>query len=134
GIRGTLGRFRSGDGCCPPPAPGFHSPRHRGRLLAVPPSGNEMNRLITLVLALGLVAQPAMSRDWSEDEAAIRGIDTAWSAALGQKDLDAVISVYADDAVFLAPNQPIIEGRDAIGAWFKARFETPGYDASFVPT
>lgn len=76
-------------------------------------------------------APPAQER--SAEAADIRRIDARWSADLEAKDLDAIMTVYADDAVFLVPNQPIISGKEDIRAWFKARLETPGYHATFQP-
>lgn len=68
------------------------------------------------------------------DAAEIRRIDSAWSRALQAKDLDAVMSNYADDAAFLAPGQPLLRGRRAIREWFERTTATPGYAATFAPT
>ena len=70
----------------------------------------------------------------SDDERIIRDLDTAWSTALGVRDLDAVMSYYAHDAVFLAPNAPIVTGKEAIRAWFARRIARPRYTVSFAPT
>ncbi len=81
-----------------------------------------------------LLAAPAWAKDRIAEEAAIRAADAAWSEALFSKDLDAVMRNYADDAVFLAANEPTIFGKDAIREWFAQRMATPGYQASFAPT
>jgi uncharacterized protein (TIGR02246 family) len=69
-----------------------------------------------------------------DEERAIRELDAAWSQALSARDLDAVMSYYADDAAFLAPNAPIVRGKAAIRARFAGRLALPGYSASFAPT
>jgi uncharacterized protein (TIGR02246 family) len=69
-----------------------------------------------------------------EDEQAIRLLDEAWSRALETKDLEGAMSNYADDAVFLAPGAPLIQGKEKIRGRFAERLALPGYSASFVPT
>lgn len=68
------------------------------------------------------------------DERAIRELDAAWSAALERKDLDGLMAVYADDALFLPPGAPLIEGKAGIRERFARRLALPGFAASFAPT
>lgn len=76
----------------------------------------------------------ASASNAGEAEREIRELDAAWSRALSSRDLDAVMSYYAEDAVFLAPHIPIVRGKAAIRARFAARLILPGYSASFEPT
>lgn len=69
-----------------------------------------------------------------QDEQAIRKIDAAWSQALQSKELDQVMSNYAEDASFLPPDEPIVRGRENIRRWFAKRIAMPGYSATFAPT
>jgi uncharacterized protein (TIGR02246 family) len=48
------------------------------------------------------------------DERAVRDADAEWSKVAGAKDLDKTVSYYADDAVVLPPNQPMVTSRDGI--------------------
>jgi uncharacterized protein (TIGR02246 family) len=50
------------------------------------------------------------------DEKAIRDLDAQWAKAAADKDLDATISYYSDDASLLPPNAPIATGNHAIRA------------------
>jgi uncharacterized protein (TIGR02246 family) len=79
-------------------------------------------------------AASAWAMDHEAEEAAIRAVDARWSQALYDRDLDGVMENYADDAAFLAANQPTIVGKQAIREWFAQRIATPGYRASFQPT
>lgn len=74
-----------------------------------------------------------MSNSVSADEQAIRQIDAAWSRALQNKDLDGVMINYADDASFLPPDEPIVQGAAKIREWFAQRVTLPGFSASFIP-
>ena len=50
------------------------------------------------------------------DEAAIRAADAITLNAAQAKNVDQVISNYAEDAVWLPPNAPIVKGKQAIRA------------------
>lgn len=99
-----------------------------------------MRRLLAVATLCGLVAVGACrtpaagSVSIVDDEALIRRIDSVWSSALHAKDLDAVMTNYAEDAAFLAPGQPLLQGRPAIRAWFERTTAIPGYSATFEPT
>ena len=88
---------------------------------------------ITAVVSFALAFSPlADARE--KDEQMIREIDAAWSQALHGKDLDKVMSNYSEDASFLPPDEPIVEGKDNIRKWFTTRVALPGYSATFAPT
>jgi uncharacterized protein (TIGR02246 family) len=50
----------------------------------------------------------------SADEQAVRDADAEWSKVAGAKDLEKTVSYYADDAVVLPPNQPMVTLKDGI--------------------
>jgi ketosteroid isomerase-like protein len=98
---------------------------------------------LVVTLAAGLACSAAPERAQSTashrdsiaaEEARIRAIDSVWSAALQARDLDAVMSNYAEDAAFLAPRQPLIRGKGDIRAWFERQTAVPEYSATFSPT
>jgi len=52
------------------------------------------------------------------DVAGLQSTDERWSASAGRKDVAATVAFYADDAVMLPPNAPIIAGQKSIRqAW-----------------
>ena len=50
----------------------------------------------------------------SADEQAVRDADAEWSKVAGAKDLDKTVSYYADDAMVLPPNEPIVTSKTGI--------------------
>ena len=78
-----------------------------------------------LILILGLVVLPiAIVCNFpptakGSDEQAVRDADEAWSKAAGAKDVDKTVSFYADDAVILPPNEPMITSKDGIRNMWK---------------
>jgi ketosteroid isomerase-like protein len=89
---------------------------------------------ITISAVVSLIAFCPLVSAWQKDEQIIREIDATWSQALHGKDLDKVMSNYAEDASFLPPDEPIIQGRGNIRKWFAKRVALPGYSATFAPT
>ena len=50
----------------------------------------------------------------SANERAVRAADAEWSKVAGAKDLEKTVSYYAEDAVVLPPNQPMVTSKDGI--------------------
>lgn len=48
----------------------------------------------------------------------IRALDESWCVAVGARDLDAMMAIYAPEAQELLPGVPAIMGRDAIRAFY----------------
>ena len=55
-----------------------------------------------------------LAADTKAIEQALRDLDAQWSAAAGAKDLEKTVSFYADDAVVLPPNEPMVTTKDGI--------------------
>ena len=83
-----------------------------------------------LMLVAGCNTAPAPG-DTKAAEDAVRAADAAWSKAAIAMDVAAVGSYYADDAVVLPPNMPIVIGKDAAQkAW--AAILVPGNSTSWT--
>jgi uncharacterized protein (TIGR02246 family) len=52
--------------------------------------------------------------DLAQIKTEIQALENAWAAALNTQDLDALMAMYADDAVSMPDNAPILVGKDAI--------------------
>ena len=70
----------------------------------------------------------------SADEKKIRESEVAMSAAAVSKDLDKVVSYYADDAVVFAPNSPGATTKEAIRNAWKDILMPVGASTSWKPT
>jgi uncharacterized protein (TIGR02246 family) len=54
-----------------------------------------------------------------DDEEAIRSLFAAWKRASQARDVDGLLRLITDDAVFLAPGQPPIRGKAAVEALYR---------------
>jgi uncharacterized protein (TIGR02246 family) len=91
--------------------------------------------LVGLAVACAKESQPAALPDHRvSDEATIRGLDSAWVKAVGAKNMDQVVSYYADNAALLAPGAPQATGKPAIQQAFAGLMAMPGFALTFEPT
>jgi ketosteroid isomerase-like protein len=71
---------------------------------------------------------PPKKVDLGAEENLIMKTDSTWAAAaLEGKDIDRIVSYWADDAVVLAPGQPAIIGKDALRNFVKESENIPGF-------
>jgi uncharacterized protein (TIGR02246 family) len=76
--------------------------------------------------------KPADLRPASED--AVRATAAAWNQAFIAKDVEKIVSFYADDASLFPPGSGIDTGKEAIHAAWVALVTTPGFSASINTT
>jgi uncharacterized protein (TIGR02246 family) len=62
-------------------------------------------------------AAPTAAALSSEDQAAIRQIDTDWAKAATQGNGEAIAALYTSDATLLPPGEPIVKGEAARKYW-----------------
>ena len=59
-----------------------------------------------------------------KDQATIRERTDAFVKAFNDKAIDQVLSIYAENSVFMPPNQPIIRGKDALRTFYDDLLKT----------
>lgn len=89
-------------------------------------------RLLIVVPALLLVVgAPARAHSNAEQ---IRELGAEWVAAVAAGDIEAIANIYTPDAVFMPPNAPQSEGREAIGEAWRGLLALPGFALTFGAT
>ena len=66
------------------------------------------------------------------DQKAIKDGEVAWASDWASKDLDKIVSHYADDASLLVANLPIMKGKDTIRTGLKELLADPNLSLSFT--
>ena len=77
------------------------------------------------------VAEPAKP-DLTQIRSEIVAIETAWAAAQNAKDVNALMAMYADDAVSMPDGEPMLTGKAAIQKKAEADFAKPSTYASIA--
>ena len=67
------------------------------------------------------------------DEAAIRGLDSAWVKAVASKNAQQAASYYTDDGTLMAPGMAVASGKDAIEKGWTGLMALPGFALTFAP-
>ena len=70
----------------------------------------------------------------SADEKAIRELDTAWTKAAQDKNVDKAVSYYADDAMMMPPGAPIATTAEQRRAAWQNLLSDPNMTINFGPT
>lgn len=56
-----------------------------------------------------------------------------WMDAIQRRDLEAVVSMYAADGVYMAPGRPRYSGKEAIREAWRTHLARPGFKALYEP-
>ena len=87
---------------------------------------------LLMVVTPACQQQPAPPPDTrAADESAIRAAETEWSNRASAKDLEGILSNYAEDASMLPPNAPIATGKEAIRKAWSEMLALPGMALSW---
>lgn len=101
---------------------------------------------VLLLFSLSLACQTQSATDTNKsatavdtdtraaDEATLRKLDDEWSKAAGAKDLEKTVSFFADDILIMPPNSPVLQGKEAARAMWKAMFAVPGFGGGWKAT
>jgi len=87
--------------------------------------------IIGLALACQQPPPPSPPDTRAADERAVREADAAWSKAVAAKDVEGSVSFFAEDAVALQPNVPMLTGKESIRKWVSEHMASPGYSGSW---
>ena len=70
--------------------------------------------------ALGVLTMLAIAATSVEAQEGAKGLDEAWVKGANANDVEAVVGLYADDAILYPPDGPKVEGKAAIRAYYAA--------------
>lgn len=92
-----------------------------------------MNKTLILIALTGLAAcQPAPVDQAAELDALMR-TSKAWSDVSGTGNIEAELSYWADDAVFMPPGADFLEGKAAIRAFLEQESALDNFSVEWTP-
>jgi ketosteroid isomerase-like protein len=89
----------------------------------------------TTVIILLTIAFCTLEADSDKERAAILERDKQWAAAVAEgRDVDLIVSFWADDATVFPPGAPAVVGKDAIRKFVQQSLSTPGFSMRWDTT
>lgn len=93
-----------------------------------------MKKLIFLLPALiFFVACNNQQTDTKAEGEKVMEASREWAKSASAKDIEKIISYWADDAVVLQPGQTALHGKKEIRSMVEASFKTPGFSITWEP-
>lgn len=109
-----------------------------------------MRTVATLALAAVVVANPgcstessssanasstpaASTRSSADEGAALMQVSRDWAKAAESRDVERILSYWADDAIVLVPDQPAVVGKVALRAMVQRDMKNPSFTITWEP-
>ena len=87
--------------------------------------------LVALMSLLSEAAVLAADVDIKAERAILFRLDEAWAQAAAAKDVEKIVSYWADDAQVIPPGQPAVVGKDALRRYVSETLAIPGFSISW---
>lgn len=91
-------------------------------------------QLVATAFALMLLPSAGFGQDMAAEEQQIRDLEQQWGEAVEERNLDAIVDLFAEDGRIMPPNAETAMGRDSIRQTWQGILELPELDFSFEPT
>lgn len=93
-----------------------------------------IQRFVAFFLAaVALGACTGSEIDAEAEQEALMELSRQWSNTVATGDIEATLTFWAEDAVMLPPDLPMLEGKDAIRGFVEGAAATPGFTISWEP-
>lgn len=92
-----------------------------------------MKKLIGFILTSLALSCSGPNADTKAEAEKIMKLSEEWSKSASTKDVEKVVSYWADDAVLMSAEQPVLEGKAAIKQMVEESFKMPGFAISWQP-
>jgi ketosteroid isomerase-like protein len=79
--------------------------------------------LVSALLFAAACSGPAPEEFTTKDAGTIRQQNEAFVTAFNAKDVQKILDLYAENSVFMPPNEPIIRGKDALKSFYTDLFK-----------
>ena len=92
-----------------------------------------MKRIVPIVMLVTVLGCNQTKVDKMADGEKIMQLSKDWSQTVATKDLEKIVSYWADDAFVMQPGQPPLKGKQAIRQMVEESFKIPGFSISWQP-
>ena len=83
------------------------------------------------LILLGASVATAATVDIQAERATLLRLDKAWAAAAGARDVDRIVSYWADNATVIPPGHPAVVGKQALRQFVVETLALPGFSITW---
>jgi len=92
-----------------------------------------MKRFATFLTLVAIVSCNQTKVDKKAEGEKVMQLSKEWSQTIATKDVDKIVSYWADDAFLMQEGQPPLQGKQAIRQMVEESFKIPGFSISWQP-
>jgi len=92
-----------------------------------------MKRFATFLIVVALVSCDQTKVDKKAEGEKVMQLSKEWSQSIATKDVDKIVSYWADNAFLMQEGQPPLQGKQAIRQMVEESFRIPGFSISWQP-
>lgn len=92
-----------------------------------------MKRISAILIVLAIVSCTQTKVDKKAEGEKVMQVSKEWSQIIATKDVDKIVSYWADDAFVMQPGQAPLKGKQAIRQMVEESFKMPGFNISWQP-
>jgi len=92
-----------------------------------------MKKFATVLIVLATVSCNQTKVDKKAEGEKLMQLSNEWSQSIATKDVDKMVSYWADDAFVMQEGQPPLKGKQAIRQMVEESFKMPGFNISWQP-
>lgn len=91
------------------------------------------NLILSLITLMMVFSCQEKAIDQKVEADKLIDLSKEWAKAAIERDVEKVISYWADDAVIMSPNEPAMKGTDAIRKMVTESMQIPGFEIAWEP-
>src|SRR5690242_14747796 len=89
---------------------------------------------LVLTVAVSACATGAKQQEFTRADAdAVRQTSAELSAAFNAKEVDKIVTLYADNSIFMPPNAPLMRGREPLQSFYSSMIERGATNLELTP-
>jgi len=95
-----------------------------------------MKKIVTVITGLSLIFFTSCSNPTVDQEAEaekLMELSRSWAKSVKDKNVDEMLSYWADDAILMSPNEPAVVGIDSLRAMVERSMNIPGFEIYWNP-
>jgi uncharacterized protein (TIGR02246 family) len=92
-----------------------------------------MKRLATFLIVIATAGCTQTKVDKKAEGEKVMQLSKEWSKTIATKDVDKIVSYWADNALLMQEGQPPLQGKHAIREMVEESFKIPGFSISWQP-